>query len=105
MDCLKANKYEVIWLNSFKDELSHMYNYFSINLNENGIAAKFHKKVINSLSHLSYYPELYQKINHSKEIRRIPIGKYVIFYTINRFKKQVFILHIFHGNQNYFNKL
>ena len=105
MECLSNKRYEVIWLNSFKDELSHIYHYLSKELNEPYIVNKFHRKVFNSLSYLSYYPEIYQKINHNKNIRRIPIDKYVILYTIDNHKKRVFILHIIHGNNNYLEKL
>ena len=105
MDYPNVKKYEVIWLNSFKNELSHIYNYLSVNLNEHSVAKKLHKKILNSLYYLSYYPNIYQKINHRKNIRRIPIDKYVILYTVDNLKKQVFLLHIFYGNQNYLNKI
>ena len=98
-------KYEVIWLNSFKEELSHIYHYLVKELNQVLIAKKLHKKILKLLSYLYFYPELYQKINHNKDVRRIPIGKYVILYTIDNYKKQVFVLHIYHGNKNYLDRL
>lgn len=104
MDYLKAKKYEVIWLNSFKQELSHIYHYLSVKFNNNSIVKRFHKKVLNQLSYLSYYPNIYQKINHPKNVRRITVDKYVILYTVDEIQQKVYILHIFHGTQDYFNK-
>lgn len=105
MDYLENKKYKVIWLNSFKDELSHIYHYLSENLNEFSITNNFHRKVFKALSNLSYFPEMYQKINHEKNIRRITIDKYVILYTVDDNTGQVFILHIFHSSQNYLDRL
>lgn len=102
MDYLKTNKFEVIWLNSFTDELSYIYNYFSTNLNENSIINKFHRKILKSLSYLSYYPEIYQKINHpTKEIRRIPIDKYVILYSLDKVSKRVFLPQVSNSSIQY----
>ena len=33
------------------------------------------------------------------------VNKYIIIYEVNNDKKDVLILRIFHGSQNYFNKL
>ena len=104
MDYLKARKYEVIWLNSFKQELSHIYNYLSKDLNNHSIVKKIHKKILNSLFYLSYYPNIYQKIDHPKNVRRITIEKYIILYTVDDIKQKVYILHIFHGSQDYLAK-
>ncbi len=105
MDYLKAKKYEVIWLNSFKQELSHIYHYLSINLNNRLIVKRLHKKVLNSLFYLSYSPNIYQKIEHSNNVRKITIDKYVVMYTVDEKLRKVYILHIFHGNQDYLSKI
>ncbi|MBQ8042791.1 MAG: type II toxin-antitoxin system RelE/ParE family toxin [Clostridia bacterium] len=105
MDYLKAKKYKVIWLNSFKQELSHIYRYLSVKFNNDLIIKRFHKKVLNQLFYLSYYSNIYQKIEHPKNIRRVTVDKYVVLYTIDDIQKNVYILHNFHGNQDYFNKL
>lgn len=105
MDYLKAKRYDVMWLNSFKEELSHIYHYISVNLNNHVSVKKLHKKILNSLFYLSYYPQIYQKIDHPKNIRRIPIEKYVILYSVDDINQKIYIMHIFHGNQNYLDKL
>lgn len=83
MDYQENNRYKIIWLNSFKNELSHIYNYLSNKLKEPSIANKFHSKVFKTLSTLSYFPERFPLLNHKNTIRKIPIDKYVILYTVN----------------------
>lgn len=83
MDSLENRKYKIEWLDSFKDELSQIYYYLSKILKEPSIANNFHKKVYKLISSLSYFPERYQKIAFDKNIRRIPIDKYIILYTVN----------------------
>ena len=92
MDYQENNRYKIIWLNSFKRELSHIYYYLSIKLKEPSIANKFHSKVLKILSTLSYFPERFPKINHNKNIRKIPIDKYVILYTVNHDTRSSFYL-------------
>lgn len=83
MDYQENNRYKIIWLNSFKNELSHIYYYLSNKLKEPFIANKFHSKVFKTLSTLSYFPERFPLLNHNNNIRKIPIDKYVILYTVN----------------------
>ena len=71
MDYLENRKYKIIWLNSFRRELSHIYYYLSKILKEPSIANSFHRKVYQTLSTLSYFPERYQKIYGNKNIRKI----------------------------------
>lgn len=83
MDYLENRKYKIIWLNSFRRELSHIYYYLSKILKKPSIANSFHRKVYQTLSTLSYFPERYQKIYGNKNIRKIPIDNYIILYTVN----------------------
>lgn len=83
MDSLENRKYKVVWLNSFKHELSRIYYYLSEILKEPSTANNFHKKIFKMLSTLSYFPERYPKMSFDKDIRRMPIDKYIILYTVN----------------------
>lgn len=82
MDYQENNKYKIIWLNSFKNDLSHIYYYLSYKLKEPSIANKFHSKVFKTLSTLSYFPERFPLLKHNKNIRKISIDKYVVLYTV-----------------------
>lgn len=52
-------------------------------LEKPSIANNFHRKVYQTLSTLSYFPERYQKIYGNKSIGKIPIDNYIILYTVN----------------------
>ena len=83
MDYQENKKYQIKLRNKFKDELDQIYFYLSKILKEPSIANNFHKKVYKTISTLSYFPERYQKISITKNIRRIPINGYVILYNVN----------------------
>lgn len=95
MDYLENNDYQVIWLNSFKHELSHIYYYLSKVLQEPLIANNFHKKVYRVLETLAYFPERYATILSKKGVHRIPIDKYVILYTVNHNTRSSFYFTYF----------
>lgn len=105
MNYLANKKYKVIWLNSFKTELSHIYFYLCNNLKQHYSAKNLHTRISKLLSSLSYFPERYPKLSIHKDIRKIVFNKYIILYTVNLNTQEVFILHIFHSSQNYLNLL
>lgn len=100
-------KYNIIWSPNFKRELESIYNYICNKLNAKIIADNLYNQIINQIYSLKYYPERYQKLNIKDEnIRRLIVNNYIIIYKINDiFPDQVYILHIFHNNQNYLNLL
>ena len=103
------NKYEIIWTPKAIKDIETFYNYIAYNLKEISIANNILKKIINSISSLDYLPERFLKIHNyhdsSKNLRRILVNNYVIIYEINKNIGKIYILHIFHKNQDYFNLL
>jgi len=103
-------KYKINFTNQFKMELYNFLYKTSPLTNNSLISDKFYSKIMKSLFSLKIFPERYAKIYtlNNKEysnIRRLTIDKYVIIYEVNNTTNEVFILHIFHGTKNYFNKL
>lgn len=101
------NNYTILWSPSFKEELNKIYEYIAFKLKEPIIARKFYQEIIGSLNTLKTFPERYPKLllNNNKDIRKIHFKNYIIIYSINYLNQQVYILHIFHDSQNYFNQL
>lgn len=95
MDYQENKKYQIKLRNKFKDELDQIYFYLSKILKEPSIANNFHKKVYKTISTLSYFPERYQKISVTKNIRRIPINGYIILYSVNHDTRSSFYFYIF----------
>lgn len=103
------NEYTIKPTPSFEIELENAYRYIAYKLKEPITAKRFYNKVIKEIYSLQYFPERYVKINNYKDknrnLRKILIDKYVIIYEVNKIYMEVSILHIFHGTQNYLNKL
>lgn len=100
------NKYSVHFYSKFVDELNSLYLFSEYNLNSSYISHNFYSKFQNILLYLKYFPELFPKLQvHNKNYRKIIIDNYVIIYEVNHFKKEIYILHIFHSRQNYLDLL
>lgn len=97
--------YEINLSNQFREELDNIYNYICFYLGSPQTANKIYHKTKNSILSLTFYPERYSKISSIGDFRKLLINHYVVIYQINNSSSQVFILHIFHGSQNYLNNL
>lgn len=99
-------KFQIYWRNSFTEDLSNIYYYHSKILKEPYVAESFHNKIKSSLATLEYFPEGYSSRKlKDKTYRKLIIDNYIIIYEVNKDTGQVFILHIFHGSQNYLHLL
>ncbi len=104
------DEYKINLTLQFQDELDKIYYYIYYSLHAPKTANKLHQKIKKSVYSLNFSPERYSKIyglNNLKNenIRKMPVDNYIIIYQVNNLSRQVFILHIFHGKQNYFNQL
>lgn len=98
--------YSIIWAPSFKNELSNMLYYISNILQEPKIARKTLKLITRKLEQLKYFPEINSKFFiQNTEFRKLILKKYIVIYQIDSQKNEIYILHIFHGNQNYLSKI
>lgn len=96
--------YKIIWSPTFIHELNTICDYIAINLMEPKISKLFYHSILERLNSLKLFPERNRKI-HVKDIvfRKLIFKNYIIIYQINFKFREIFILHIFHGNQDYFN--
>ena len=102
-------QFDVYPTHTYKKELSNIIHYLKHELKELLIAKEFYDLVIKRTLTLSFMPERHSRIysfnNISRNLRKIYIGNYIVIYEVNNDLKKVFLLHIFHNSQNYFNKL
>ena len=104
-------KYKIIFTKQFKLELNEFLYKSSSQLKRSLISDKFYSKIMKSLILLQIFPERYAKIynpsigKYHSNLRKLLIDKYIIIYKVHSNTNEVFILHIFHSKQNYFNKL
>ena len=81
------NKYKIIWSPKANKDLQNIYKYIAYHLKENATANNVIKEIMNSISCLNYSPERYLKISNytdkMRNLRRLPINKYIVIYEIN----------------------
>lgn len=104
------NNYFINTTPTFEEELQNIVSYIYFYLKEPRISIKLYKKIINKIFSLDILPERYPKIhykltNNNLTLRKLSIDNFVVIYEVNDLTHQIFILHIFHCNQNYLNLL
>lgn len=103
------SEYFIHLTSQFNEEFDKLYQYISFYLHSPRAANKFYFKIKNSILNLNFFPERYPKVPnvnpYNFNFRKMVVGKYVIIYDVQNDSNEVFILHIFHGSQNYLNKL
>ena len=60
---------------------------------------------MNVIVNLCVFPEKYKRIRQSEDIRKMVLEQYVVIYKLIIKIGKILILHIFHGNQDYFSQL
>lgn len=93
------NKYKIIWSPEAKKDLDNIYTYIAFYLKEAHSAHNIIKNILNSISDLTHFPERYSKIfyytNKSRNIRKLPIDKYIILYEIDNISREnLYFAHI-----------
>jgi len=98
---------EINLTKTFREELNNIINYIKSSLKEPNIANVLHSKIIDSIYSLEFFPARFVKLNKYNilNLRKLQVGKYVIIYLVDDFIHKVYILHIFHGSQNYLDKI
>ena len=102
------NKYKIIWSPNAHYELQNIKYYIKNYLKEKNTAKNIVRKILSSISKLSYFPEKYAKIqiyNKNNNVRKMSVANYLVIYEDDNISHKVFILHIYHSSQNYFNYL
>lgn len=106
---MNTKKYTVIVLPKFRNEFEIICKKKFTYSDKNEVNNKLIRQIIPKLQLLEYMPKIYSKIEKSDELKRtyrkMIFKQYIIFYTIDESKKEVYISHIFYKKSNYFNKL
>ena len=90
--------YKIFWLQSSKDKLKSNYEFILLNWNKK-IANDFINKLNNKLRFLAHFPNLGQRSQKKKDVRRYVISEQVsLYYKID--KRKIIILTFFDNRQN-----
>lgn len=103
------NKYKILFSIKAKNDLKLIVSYIKNNLLEPNIAQKYAKLIQNEIKGLEYSPKKFPildiKIKGYKEIRKLTVKKYIIFYIVEEENKTVIINRILGGSMNWQNEI
>ncbi len=103
------NEYSINITSQFREELDEIYYYIYFTLSSPNTAKVLYSKIKKTIFNLNLFPERYPKLLISKykhrNIRKAIVNNFIIVFEVDNISFEVFILHIFHGSQAYWNKL
>ena len=97
-------QYDIMYSKEYIDELTLLYQYIAIYLNEENVAKKLITRIKSEIINLRYFRKRNKLISKNKKeklYRFIVKKKYIIIYKVDEKLKNIYILHIFNSKQNY----
>ena len=99
------DKYKIQFSKDARNDLKDIYIYIKYNLQEPVIAKKFIDKIRNEIYKLRDNPTIYaiikDEIIKKREIRKIKVNNYIVFYRLEENNKIVEIVRIMYGRRNW----
>lgn len=90
-------QYDIIYSKEYIDELTLLYQYIAIHLNEENVAKKLITRIKSEIINLRYFPKRNKLISKNKKeklYRFIVKKKYVIIYKVDeKIKKHLYITY------------
>lgn len=97
-------RYNVTVTPEFRDDIRNIYSYISNELLEPASAKNVADRILKAVASLSELPlryPLYEKEPwHSRGLRKMSVGNYVVFYLTNEETSTVIVLHVFYAGRN-----
>lgn len=106
---MSKNSYSLKFTPKASEDLEQIYNYISEKLFVATAANNLLEKIEDNIMGLKNYPYSCSLLSDeplkNKGYRKLIIENYIAFYLVNESKKQVIIMRIIYGTQNYQNFL
>jgi addiction module RelE/StbE family toxin len=93
--------YEVITLDPAEIDIRNIISYITYEFDAPVTAERIKNDFKKAVLRLSESPELYPRILELEEYRKIPIKNYLIFYTVDKLNKVVYVERVLHSSQNW----
>ena len=97
-------KWNITVTPEFRDDIRSIHSYISNELLEPASAKNVTDRILKAVSSLSELPmryPLYEKEPwHSRGLRKMSVGNYVVFYLSNEESGTVIVLHVFYAGRN-----
>ena len=101
----KKEIYEIEFTESARDEIRAVYEYISKSLVNEDAAKRLMRKMRTNIMNLTKSPEIYVKIEKKdrlkRNFRRMVVDNFIVLYTIDEYKKTIYISHMYYGKKNY----
>lgn len=99
------NKYKIQFSKDARKDLIDIYSYIRYNLQEPTIAKKLEKRIREEVYKLEDNPTIYaiikDEIIRKREIRKIKVNNYIVFYKVEENNSIVEIVRIMYGRSNW----
>lgn len=99
------NKYKIQFSKDAKKDLIDTYSYIKYNLQEPVIAKKLIAKIREEINKLKDNPRIYSiikdEIIKKREIRKVKVNNYIVFYRVEENNNIVEIVRIMYGRRNW----
>ena len=103
------NKYKIQFSKDARKDLKDIYIYVKYSLQEPVIAKKLIDKIKKEIYKLKDNPTIYaiirDEIIKKREIRKVKVNNYIVFYKVEDTKSLVEIVRIMYGRRNWTNIL
>ena len=91
-----ATKFKIFIADEVYEQLGDIFDYMSNDVASKKFMANFDK----SINFLADFPNMYPMAG-IKNYRKCNVDKYLVFYSVDEENKSVYVLHIYHGAQDY----
>lgn len=102
---MPENSYSLKFTPKASEDLEQIYSYISRKLFAEIAAGNLLEKIESSIMRLKYYPYsgsfVLDEPLKSRGYRKLIVDNYLVFYLVNEPEKQVVIMRILYGAQNY----
>lgn len=106
---MKQRKLKIVLMPKFLRSLEKIYEYIFFELCAPNAADRIYEKIFKELKRLEDSPLIHMKIENTNDFklyyRKIIVKNYIVLYTINEDKNEVYVTHIFYSKSNYRTKL
>lgn len=96
--------YGIFYTAKAQDDLKEIYEYIAFGLQEPMTARKLYGSIASAKHTLDTFPlrnALFEKEPwQSRGLRKLPVGNYLVFYTVDEEKKNIHIIRIMYGGRD-----
>lgn len=98
------DEYKVLYLPAALDDMRAIYSYIAFSLKAPDTAEKMIKRILENVRSLSSMPNRYVLVDwepwRSMGIHKLPVEKYIVYYSADENSMTVKVIRVFYGGRN-----